>query len=335
MRQHAVATRMRRRTLVSPVLRLVLATVIVMNNGCPTHGWSVIASASMDSQVAGVLAGFVFTSIVLLLGRRGPKNTQALGLFCAAFIALGFDSHLWGVISGGSPDPFCARVWSEAMTAAGLLAVGGMAIITGISWLLASHLDVTTGTGQLPGPAEVHSVIDLDRLVRLMAYGVACTVTLLLWATTFDYLSIVYPVHTPTFLTWSTLISPVFVGLTSAGIALVVPRLANRNTSVVRSNIANVALRVAAYGILAYAVGGPVFASVVAELGANWWRPPSQSLTAAAVTAGLALPALLMIALVLAVPPLAAKIAEGQWPHIDNGSAAELQNVGSSTDTES
>src|SRR6266487_6804151 len=90
-----------------------------MNNGCIAHWWNMIASASMDSAVAGVLAGFVFTSIVLLLGRRGPKDTQALGLFCAAFVVLGLDSHLFGTVSGGTPDPFCARVWSEEMIAAG------------------------------------------------------------------------------------------------------------------------------------------------------------------------------------------------------------------------
>src|SRR5262245_6476686 len=98
----------------------------ILMNGCPTHGWSVIASASMDSQLAGVLAGFVFTGIVLLFGRHGPKNIQALGLFCAAFVALGFDSYLFGELSGGISDPFCVRIWTEEMTAAGMLAVGAM-----------------------------------------------------------------------------------------------------------------------------------------------------------------------------------------------------------------
>jgi hypothetical protein len=88
-----------------------------MNDGCPVHGWSVVASAAMDSQLAGVLAGFVFTSFVLLLGRRGSKDKQSLGLFLAAFVALGFDSHLFGVVSGDATDPFCIRVRTEAMPA--------------------------------------------------------------------------------------------------------------------------------------------------------------------------------------------------------------------------
>lgn len=74
-----------------------------MINKCAVDGWDVIASSSLDSQLAGVLAGFIFTGIILLLGLGGAKkNVQALGIFCPSFIVLAFDSHLWGVINGES-----------------------------------------------------------------------------------------------------------------------------------------------------------------------------------------------------------------------------------------
>lgn len=278
--------------------------VMIMNNGCPAHGWTAIGSAALDSQLAGVLAGFVFTGIVLLFGRPGPKNIQAIGLFCPVFVALGFDSHLYGVVSGESPDPFCGRVWTQDMICAGLLGVSAMAIVTGLSWLLASHLDEVARGGKRFDLNYTGKVIDLDRLVRLMAYGVGVTVTLLLAATTYDYLSIIYKAHIPAILTWTALLSPVFVLVVSGGIAFSGARYASRNHSVTRATIANRGLRIAAYGMLCYAVTGPVAAGVISELGKRWWQSPSGVITCIAIIAGLGVPALLMIALVQAVPPL-------------------------------
>jgi hypothetical protein len=258
----------------------------------------------MDSQLAGVLAGFVFTGIVLLFGRRGSKNTQTLGLFCGVFVALGFDSHLFGVVSAESPDPLCARVWAQEMVSAGLLGLSAMAIVTGLSWLLASHLDEAAGHENPSGLNDTDKVINLDRLVRLMAYGVGVTVTLLLAATTYDYLSIIYKPHIPTILAAAALLSPALVLVISVSIGFSGAWYARRNPRVTRTGIANRGLRIAAYGILCYAVIGPVFAGVTSELGRNWWQPPSGLIVAAAILAGLGVPALLMIALVQAIPPL-------------------------------
>jgi hypothetical protein len=275
-----------------------------MNNGCPTHGWAIIGSAPMDSQLAGVLAGFVFTGIVLLFGRRGSKNTQALGLFCAVFIALGFDSHLFGVVSGESPDPFCGRVWAQEMICAGLLGVSAMAIVTGLSWLLASHLDEVARHGDSSDLNDTDKVINLDRLVRFMAYGTGVTVTLLLAATTYDYLPNIYKTHIPAILIGVAVLSPLFVLVASIGITSWRAWYTRRNPRVTHASMANKGLQVAAYGILCYAVVGPVSSGVISELGADWWQPPSGLIVCVAIIAGLGVPAMLMIALVQAVPPL-------------------------------
>jgi hypothetical protein len=281
-----------------------------MNNGCPTHGWSVIASAPMDSQLAGVLAGFVFTGIVLLFGRRGPKNIYTLGLFCAAFVILGFDSYLFGELSGGALDPYCVRIWTEEMTAAGMLAVGAMAIITGISWLLASHLDAIADISTPPDSSISDRKINLDRLVRIMAHGVGVTATLLLGVTTYDYIATAFPAHVPGFLVSAALISPALVAAALAGLASLRARRTRRR-DVALAAVPNTALQIAAYGILTYALAGPVFVGIIGEFGRSWWQPPSDLFVGAAIIFGLVLPALLLIALVQAVPPLSGKYADG------------------------
>jgi hypothetical protein len=300
-----------------------------MNNGCPAHGWTIIGSAALDSQLAGVLAGFVFTGIVLLFGRRGPKNIQAIGLFCSVFVALGFDSHLFGVLSGESPDPFCGRVWTQGMICTGLLGVSAMAIVTGLSWLLASHLDETARRGKPFDRNNTDNVINLDLLVRLMAYGVGVTVTLLLAASIYDYLSIIYKAHSPTILAWTAFLSPVFVLAVSGSISFLGARYGRRNPRITRASVANWGLRIAAYGILCYAVIGPICDGVISEMGQGWWQSPSGVIVCVVFIAGLGVPALLMLALVQAVPPLSLRRQAGQrtsTPNM-NGKAQEPGEV--------
>ena len=156
----------------------------MVNGGCPGNGWSIISSAATNSQLAGVLAGFVFSAIVILFVRPGAKSTQALGLFAAAFIVLGFDSYLFSLVAGGSTDRYCLRVWSEGMAASGLLGVGGVVVVSGICWLLSTHLDSATG-GKVTPADRIH-MIKLDRLSRVMVHGVILGVALLLTSTTLD-----------------------------------------------------------------------------------------------------------------------------------------------------
>src|SRR2546430_17357926 len=111
------------------------------NDGCPSHGWSIITSASTNSQLAGLLAGFVFSGIVILFALKGPKHTKALGLFCATFTVLGFDSYIFNLVSGDTSDPYCTRVWSEGMAASGLLGGGAGGPFSGTCWLLSVHGD--------------------------------------------------------------------------------------------------------------------------------------------------------------------------------------------------
>lgn len=270
-----------------------------MGNGCMSNGWSIISSASTNSQLAGVLAGFIFTGVTILLGRKVSSNTRALGLLFAAFVVLAFDSYLFSLVAGGSADPICVRVWSEAMPACGMLAVGGLSVVTGITWMLAgqtsSHEDASSADDR------DNSMISLDRLARFMALGVAIAVTLLLAATTADYLRVVYPHHTLPELVWSVGMSPFAVA--SASIVLLWYRHRNP-TSKVTSKISVISLTMASYGVLVYAVLGTVFSGYIDNITAVNWRDSLGFLATSALLFGLYIPSLLLIALVQSIAPL-------------------------------
>jgi len=282
-----------------------------MNSDCSTHGWSVIASAAADSQVASVFAGFVFTCIILLLGRPGQKNTQALSLFCATFLVLGFDSHIYGVLSGHTSDTLCGRVWSEEMVAAGMLSVGGIALITGISWLLYSQFDTVIELDSKSNNDQPAPAINLDRCVQLMVHGACAAVALLLADEAHDYLAIIFRMHPARLLAWAVLAFPALLAGIYAMLSVYASRRPNRHRGV-KANTANAYVRRATYGILAYSVAGPVLSGVTSEIAANWWQPPSQVMIAAVLLIGLTLPGFLLLLLLQAVPPLSERNAD-QW----------------------
>ena len=153
------------------------------------------------------------------------------------------------------------------MVSAGLLGVSAMAIVTGLSWLLASHIDETTEPKTSHELNDTDKVIKLDRLVPFIVYGTGATVTLLVAATTYDYLSVIYIVRIPMTLAAAVLLSPVFVLVISVGIALSGAWRTHRNSRITRAGNANTGLKVAAYGILCYAVVGSIFFGLVGEIG--------------------------------------------------------------------
>ena len=157
-----------------------------MGAGCPTTPWSAVASAQANAALAGVLAGFMFGGIVLLLGQRSTsRRLQAMSLMLAAFVVLGLDAYLFGLVTGETAA-LCRRQWTEAMIAAGLLGVGVVAIVCGLGLLLNSYISVeelTIAAGH--GDSGDHTSLDEPaRLLRLLTrglmYGVVVLVVFLL-----------------------------------------------------------------------------------------------------------------------------------------------------------
>jgi hypothetical protein len=275
------------------------------NGGCVSHGWTMISVAATNSQMAGVLAGFVFSGIIILFTRRGPRDTQALGLLCAAFVVLAFDSFLFSFVTGGASDPHCARVWGEGLVACGMLAVGAVAVVNSICWLLAAHVDDIRAENASRHVAEP-ALINLDRLARWMVHGVIVGCALWLAMTTRDYLGIVYDGNVPSWLDWSVGTVPLTVGVTA--LALAAPRARRTRRQEVGSPTNHprpVTLSVATFGTLTYGIAAPIFLGLLKSFPDHWWNDQALAVTVGTLATALFVPGLLLVSLVLAVPPFA------------------------------
>lgn len=149
------------------MLTASLAEATLYEN-CKSDGvpWSVITSSGSNATLAAVLAGFMMTAAVVLLGRQpsgsetalqadGGKSGHALGLFAAGIFALALDSWLFGNINalapvlekpsqghdyvGANMRNACAIAWTELMPAASMLVVGGSLMIAGLAWILCQY----------------------------------------------------------------------------------------------------------------------------------------------------------------------------------------------------
>ncbi|WP_156664663.1 hypothetical protein [Mycobacterium sp. 852002-51057_SCH5723018] len=102
--------------------------------------WSFVNSASTYASLAGLLAGFQFAALSILLASGKAHDTETIGLFSAGFLTLGLDSYLFAQLSGlpkQMTGALCRLGWGQAVTAGGMLAVGSVALVCGLCWLLA------------------------------------------------------------------------------------------------------------------------------------------------------------------------------------------------------
>ncbi|OBA73236.1 hypothetical protein A5641_06265 [Mycobacterium sp. 1554424.7] len=103
-----------------------------------------VESAPTYASLAGLLAGFQFAALSILLASGKAKDTHTIGLFSAGLFTMGLDSFLFAQLSGlpkHLTGGLCRLGWGQAITAGGLLAVGSVALICGLVWLLALRED--------------------------------------------------------------------------------------------------------------------------------------------------------------------------------------------------
>ena len=55
---------------------------------CTSDQWSVLTSAGSNSQLAGVLGGFLITAIALLFDKNSREGVHTLALFASAVLVL-------------------------------------------------------------------------------------------------------------------------------------------------------------------------------------------------------------------------------------------------------
>jgi hypothetical protein len=199
-----------------------LHTRLVVSH-CASTGWSAVSSSLANATLAGLLAGFMLNGIVVLLSRQ-PEPGQRVGYFqsasllFAAFVALGLDSFLFGLITGDQAEVACRRAWTEAMYAAGLLGVGTVAVVVSIVFLLGVFFDPAVRLakarkeapeGSAPKSAEEAGEAEEEEEIRqsndllamlcsLLRMGVALLVVGLLVMTAVSYLFAFFRAHAPT-----------------------------------------------------------------------------------------------------------------------------------------
>lgn len=168
---------------------------------CTSDDWSVLTSASANSQLAGVLGGFLIAAIALLFDRDSREGVHTLALFSSAVLILMLDAFLFSLITGIQvPDGdarhgVCAIVWTQGAVSTGMLAAGATALFGGLGWMLASH---AVNKSAQSAPDDIRSYSFLADLGGWLTFAAAMTTTLILSETAIDYLRFMFG-HRPDF----------------------------------------------------------------------------------------------------------------------------------------
>lgn len=151
---------------------------------CPTSvDWNPVAASSAESAVAAVLAGFVFSGIVVILSTASTSRrfeaAQALKLLFIAFLGLGVTSYL---LANNAGSQTCARANTLVVVAGGPLGTFSALMLASLTWLVAAY-----------GGAFV----DVLKLLRRLIYITAALVILLLCTSSQYYVSAELGRHGP------------------------------------------------------------------------------------------------------------------------------------------
>ena len=141
------------------------------------HDWSPIAAAPSQSLIAGVIAGFLFAGIVVVLSqrtRRHQDSTRALKLMLTAFLGLVVTSYLYATLAG---EETCPRAETEAVLNGGVLGICGIVLIVSLTWLVAAY----------------HTDVKILDFLRGLAYFASLFVVLLLCVSSTGYIDAELP----------------------------------------------------------------------------------------------------------------------------------------------
>lgn len=152
---------------------------------CPgVDDWSPALAASSQSALAGVLAGFVFSGLVVVLSvriaNREEEAASALKLLFCAFFGLGVAAYLLADVAG---DSNCLRSSTEETIAGGMLGTFAVIMIVSLTWLVVAYGLHTRG---------------VLRFLRLLIHVATAFVALLLCASSLTFLQAEVP-HGPSF----------------------------------------------------------------------------------------------------------------------------------------
>ncbi len=165
---------------------------------CEGSAWDVISAAGALSQLAGVIAGFVFAGVIVLLSQPRPHTStgaqqsgsarlRALIPFFATFVAMGLNAYVFALLTGESGDQSCRRVWTATAVASGMLAIGTVAAVSGIILLVRAYLareDLTT--------SDTRQLSNLERMLTVTIWSLALVSPGLLLQRVYEFLRVWY-----------------------------------------------------------------------------------------------------------------------------------------------
>jgi hypothetical protein len=225
---------------------------------CGTNGWSIVASAPASSNLAGILAGFLFFGLIYLLG-RDEKRGEIVSLFSASFVILAFASYLFSRISGFSapstPDPAtassCKGAWMAGMVAVAMLVVGAATMTVGLGYLLVSYD---------PKSDRTH----LQKLATVAAWGVLVGTIIMLFTSVNFYDELLdRPNH---HVTWTLIFVAVAVVLSCSGVTYTSSRGPGG-----RRQIRDKYIEWAVYVIGGFGIAGTVLTGIAARIDSYRW----------------------------------------------------------------
>jgi hypothetical protein len=201
------------------------------DSSCTSDQWSVLTSAASNSQLAGVLGGFLITAIALLFDRNSREGVHTLALFSSAVLILMLDSFLFSYITGTQPPDgdrraICAMAWTQGALATGMLAAGTTGLFGGLGWMLASH-----AVNKVP-KEDVNDIRAYSFLADLggwLTFAAALATTLILSETTIDYLRFMFGRTPPLWVTGTIISFSAVVVLVDFGLVYVRTRTLNRS----------------------------------------------------------------------------------------------------------
>jgi hypothetical protein len=262
---------------------------------CTSDQWSVLTSASANSQLAGVLGGFLITAIALLFDRGSREGVHTLALFSSAVLILMLDSFLFSLITGTQPPEdgdrqgICAIAWTQGAVSTGMLAAGATGLFGGLGWMLASH-----AVNKMPNedPSDIRAFCFLADLGGWLTFAAAMITTLILSETAIDYLEFMFG-GSPG-LWWTGLIVTFVAAVIVVDLVLVYVR-----TTALRMSLADTAettslalrsIKVATVCTVILAVGGSWLAVSLARLPEEWLTAPNTGIVVLVLLLTLVLP---------------------------------------------
>ncbi|WP_405844628.1 hypothetical protein [Streptomyces sp. NBC_01518] len=103
--------------------------------------WNPIGSAGAFSAFCGILAGFVFSGVVMVIGQQNSAGgdghaSRGLRLLMPSFFGLAVASYLYSVVTG---ELVCRRALVEQLFVGGILAANAVVVIAALSWLFLAY----------------------------------------------------------------------------------------------------------------------------------------------------------------------------------------------------